>query len=104
MEARRPFSDADWFAFPEPARQYIQDLEQVIEECRGLLQEQQQRIEKLEARLNRDSQNSNKPPSSDAPFKKPERKAKESKRKKGGQKGHKGHRQELLEPTGVWLP
>jgi transposase len=101
MEAKRPFSDADWLATPEPVRRYIEHLEHVIEEYGCLLEQQQQRIEKIEARLNRDSQNSNKPPSSDAPFKKPEKKAKKSKRKKGGQEGHKGHRRELLEPTRV---
>jgi len=101
MEVKRPFSDADWLATPEAVRRYIEHLEQVIEEYGRLLQQQQERIEKIESRLNRDSQNSNKPPSSDAPFKKPEKKAKKSKRKKGSQKGHKGHRQKLLEPTRV---
>ena len=90
MEAKRPFSDADWLATPEPVRRYIEHLEQVIEEYGRLLQQQQQRIEKIEARLNRDSQNSNKPPSSDAPFKKPEKKAKKSKRKKGAKRDTKG--------------
>ena len=101
MEVKRPFTDADWLATPEPVRRYIEHLERVIEEHGRLLGQQQQRIEKIEARVNRDSQNSNQPPSSDAPFKKPKKKAKKSKRKKGGQKGHEGHRQELLEPTRV---
>ncbi|MBI4777046.1 MAG: IS66 family transposase [Deltaproteobacteria bacterium] len=101
MEAKRPFSDADWLATPEPVRRYIEHLEQVLGDHGRLLEQQRQRLEKIEARQNRDSQNSNKPPSSDSPFKKPEKTAKKSKRKKGGQKGHKGHRQELLEPTRV---
>jgi len=101
MEAKRPFSEADWLATPEPVRRYIEHLEEIIEEYGRLLEQQRQRIEKIEARLNRDSRNSNQPPSSDAPFKKPKKKAKKSKRKKGGQKGHKGHRQELLEPKQV---
>ena len=67
-------SDADWLATPEAVRRYIEHLEQVIEEYGRPLQQQQERIEKIESRLNRDSQNSNKPPSSDAPFKKPEKK------------------------------
>jgi len=55
-----------------------------------------ERIEKLEARLNRNSSNSNLPPSSDPPYQK----------KSTGKKGKKrrprqGHRQELLEPTEV---
>ena len=49
------------------------------------------RIKALEERLNKDSNNSNKPPSSDNLRKKLNRKSKKRKRKKGGQKGHKGH-------------
>jgi transposase len=55
------------------------------------------RIEELESRLNRNSSNSNQPPSDDKPFKK--KPSGEEKGKAGGKKGHKGHRQVLLEPT-----
>ena len=55
MEVKRPFSDADWLATPEAVRRYIEHLEQVIEEYGRLLQQQQERIEKIESRLNRDS-------------------------------------------------
>jgi len=57
------------------------------------------RVIDLENRLNKNSQNSSKPPSSDPPYKKPSKKCKNSKRKRGGQKGHKGHQQKLMEPT-----
>ena len=56
----------------------------------------EQRIDKLEAKLNQDSSNSNQPPSSDSPYKK---KPKTKKRKK--RKPRQGYRQELLEPTEV---
>jgi len=59
------------------------------------------RIEELEAKLNRDSSNSNKPPSSDAPFKKPKTDKKKKKGKPGARKGHKGHRQTLHPPTEI---
>jgi len=101
MEAKRPFSESDWVATPQPVRRYIEHLEGIIRHHTELLQQQQKRIEQIEARLNQDSQNSNKPPSSDIPFKKPVKEVKKSKRKRGGQKGHKGHKQELLEPTQV---
>lgn len=53
------------------------------------------RIEKLEARLNEDSSNSNKPSSSDSPYK-----TKESKKTKGTKRRkRKGHRQQMLPPT-----
>lgn len=57
------------------------------------------RVEELEAKLNRDSSNSHKPPSSDQSFKKKTEKT--GKSKAGAKKGHKGHRQALLDPTEV---
>ena len=65
---------------------------------------QDQRIKELEAevnqlrvRLDRNSANSNKPPSSDSPYQ--ENAPKPNKSKPGGRKGHKGHRQQLMPPT-----
>lgn len=51
---------------------------------------QEERIKELEDRLNKNSRNSNKPPSSDE-FVKPKSQRKKSGKKSGGQKGHKGH-------------
>ncbi|MBK1702706.1 hypothetical protein CKO22_17930 [Thiococcus pfennigii] len=58
-----------------------------------------QRIAELAARLNKDSHNSNKPPSSDSPFKKPPPRSRRqsSGREPGGQKGHPGANLELVE-------
>ncbi|TVQ91135.1 MAG: IS66 family transposase [Chromatiaceae bacterium] len=66
---------------------------------RALVEQLQQRIAELEARLNKDSHNSNKPPSSDSPFKKPPPRSqrKSAGRKPGGQKGHPGATRELAE-------
>ncbi len=50
---------------------------------------QEERIKELEARLNKNSGNSSKPPSTDE-FIKPKSSRKKSKKKSGGQKGHKG--------------
>lgn len=99
MKANRPFSDDDWHSTPEPVKQYIISLEQTIALLIKKVEALEKRTEKLESSVNKNSQNSSKPPSSDGPFKKPENKRKKSKRKKGAQKGHKGHKQELLEPT-----
>lgn len=64
----------------------------------------EQRIRDLEERLNQNSRNSSKPPSSDGPGagQKP-RKPKRGKirRKQGGQPGHEGHSRELVPPERV---
>jgi len=99
MEPKRPFSNLDWTATPEPVKQYVLYLEQTIATLVERVQQLEKRIEQLEVRTNKNSQNSSKPPSSDGLYKKPVKKTKKRKRKKGGQKGHKGHRQQILEPT-----
>ena len=99
MEPKRPFSLLDWAATPEPVKQYIVCLEQSIASLAARVQQLEKRIEQLEGKTKQNSQNSNKPPSSDSPFKKPKRKGKKSKRKRGGQKGHKGYQQQMLAPT-----
>lgn len=99
MEPKRPFSLLDWAATPEPVKQYIEYLEQTIASFAARVQQLEKRIEQLEVKTKQNSQNSNKPPSSDSPFKKPKNKGKKRKRKRGGQKGHKGYRQQMLKPT-----
>jgi transposase len=68
----------------------------VRDECLSLLN----RVDALESRLNRDSSNSSRPPSTDSAAKKRERRVQPSERRKPGAKpGHPGPRQVLLEPT-----
>lgn len=57
------------------------------------------RVADLETQLGQNSNNSHKPPSSDAPGTRPPKPPKG--RKRGGQPGHKGHRRELLPPEKV---
>lgn len=74
------------------------ELPQTIEECHllirqllAVIQSMQAKIDDLEARLNQNSQNSNRPPSSDS-FNKPKPAfSKKKKGKRGGQKGHSGN-------------
>lgn len=101
MEFKRPFSQVEWLKTPDAVRHYIEMLEQSILQLTSTVAELKERTEKLEQKANRNSQNSNQPPSADAPFKKPERSKKKSKKKRGAQKGHRGHRQQLLKPTEV---
>jgi hypothetical protein len=63
----------------------------VVEEQKKTIAEQTRRIEELEAKLRKDSGNSSKPPSSDAPWSKRRRQRRPSSgRKQGGQPGHEG--------------
>ena len=58
------------------------------------------RVEALEARLHQNSSNSSRPPSTDAPATKRQRRLHAAERRKpGGKPGHRGHPQVLLEPT-----
>lgn len=100
MGVKRPFSEADWKATPEPVRRYVEHLEGLVVELLGEVEGLKRRVEGLESRLDRNSQNSSKPPSSDPVFSRP-RGEKKSKKPKGARKGHKGKRQELLEPDEV---
>lgn len=101
MSMKRPFSEADWQATPEPVRRYVESLEQRIEQLETTAELLLKRVEQLEGQLKQNSQNSNKPPSSDPPYQRPERESRKSKRRRGAQKGHKGHRQQMLKPTEV---
>ena len=101
MQIKKPFSPLQWNTLPEPVRLYISMLEQNIAATTDRIELLEKRIEQLENRLNKNSQNSNKPPSSDGPFKPSREKADKKKRKKGAQKGHKGNRQQLLKPSRI---
>lgn len=63
----------------------------------------------LKARLGQNSSNSSRPPSSDPPGNRPEKRRVPSGRKSGGQPGHEGHHRELAPPERVtrivdWKP
>jgi transposase len=64
------------------------------------------RLEQLEARLNKDSHNSHKPPSSDGPAKRPRPRSLRlrSGKKSGGQEGHRGVTRALVDDPNVVIP
>jgi transposase len=101
MEPIRPFTEPEWQLTPEPVRQYILFLERSQQYLKQQMKQVENRIEQLEVRTKKNSQNSSKPPSSDSPFKKVKHKKKKSNRPKGGQKGHKAHQQQRLMPTKI---
>jgi transposase len=108
MDPKRPFTDLEWSLTPEPVRIYLLFLEQALSDMAKRIEAQEQliqahakRLEHLEVRTSKNSQNSSKPPSSDSPLDRARRKKKtsKSKRAKGAQKGHKGYSQQMLQPS-----
>ena len=78
----------------------IQRLETIIEKQASQISELEERVRVLEARLNQNSQNSSKPPSTDTFCKekpKPKGRRISSGKKPGGQKGHSGKTLEMTE-------
>lgn len=71
----------------------IAEILMKVEELTTRISELEKENAELRRRLNMDSGNSSKPPSSDSPFKRKDRltKRNKTKRKPGGQLGHKGH-------------
>lgn len=69
----------------------VTELEALVAELQVLVAEQNAKIEALTARLNQNSSNSSKPPSSDVPWQKPASTRPPTGRKPGGQPGHPGH-------------
>lgn len=91
----------------DPRDQRIADLEALVSKLFARIEEQDKRIAALEAenrdlrsRLNQNSGNSSKPPSSDPPWTPRPAKAPTG-RRPGGQPGHKGHKRELVPPERV---
>jgi transposase len=90
-----PFMPQDWEQTPLAVQAYVRTLRDEVAQLHD-------RVETLEARLAQNSTTSSRPPSSDAPFKKPRRHTTSTTpRKAGGKPGHPGHRQVLLPPTSV---
>src|SRR5215471_16506942 len=88
MSAGPPIPDELWQQIPLAAQAAI----------RGLVQRYEQRLADLEARLNQNSTNSSKPPSSDPPALKRSPPKTPSTKKAGGQHGHAKARRELRNP------
>ena len=80
METRRPFSSLNWDTTPELVRRYIEHLEKTHVMLVDKVERLEKRIEQLEHKLNQNSQNSSKPPSSDSPFKKKENQKEQEKK------------------------
>jgi transposase len=92
------FSDADWQDTPEAVKKDFIRMEEILLLFGQRLKELEEELNQLKTRVNKNSTNSDKPPSTDSPYRK---RAKKSKKKgrAGAKVGHKGHRVKLSEPT-----
>ena len=78
------------------------EKEEIINILFGVIQQLTDKIAELEARLNQNSRNSSKPPSSDG-FKKPKSLRKPSGKKPGGQYGHEGSGLKLMHEPDTYI-
>lgn len=88
----------------DAAQTRIAELEAMVAEKDTRIAKLEQQVRELLERLNRNSNNSSKPPSSDPPSVRAERQAKakgKSGKKPGGQPGHKGAQRALVPPEQV---
>jgi transposase len=97
MNRKQPpqgISAKDWQATPESVRQMVLSLLSTVEQL-------QQEVARLSERVNQNSQNSSKPPSSDPAAVKRKPAVKKGQRKQGGQPGHRGKGRKLKPPEQV---
>ena len=81
---------------PDPRDAIIADLTEKLAAALKRIDAQETRIAALEERLNQNSQNSGRPPSSDPPNAPAKPAKRKSGRKPGGQPGHEGHQRMML--------
>ena len=95
---QRSFSDADWQATPAAVKKDFIRMEETMLLFGQRLNELEEELNQAKTRANKNSTNSDKPPSTDNPYRKRAKKSK-NKGRPGAKAGHKGHRVKLSEPT-----
>jgi len=97
----RPFGPKVWEQLPPEVQAYILVLEEALRQALDKIAHLEQRVNELEARLNRNSSNSSQPPSQDPPQAPKKTKREKSGRTPGGQPGHQGNHRQLVPPEKV---
>lgn len=95
MSSQPPIPAELWDQIPPAAQAAILAL---VQQYESRLQALQDQVNELQQRLNQNSTNSSRPPSSEHPHAKPSRHTTKSPRRSGGQLGHAKHQRPLL-PT-----
>jgi len=96
---KRNFSNSDWAKTPDAVKEDFIRLEETVILLVKKIKEIEKELHQLKSRMNKNSTNSDKPPSSDSPYRYPSKKNKKG--RSGAKMGHKGHKQELLDPTEI---
>ena len=99
MSAGLPLPADLWDSLPPEARALILALRAEAAELRAKVQALQQQVDELQDRLNQNSTNSSRPPSTDPPTVKRAPPKPPSGRRSGGQPGHALQQRPVLEPT-----
>ena len=95
LREKQKISIEDWEKTPIAVKELVVQLSQKIEQLAQQLTELEKSNQELREKVNQNSKNSNRPPSSDLQ-KVEEKKGKKTKgKKRGGQPGHQGHKREL---------
>ena len=76
-------------------------MPQTVPECHAVIAQLVERVKLLQERVNLDSNNSSKPPSSNGPGQMNRAQRRTSERKRGAQPGHKGHTRAMLDESEV---
>ena len=96
----RPIAPETWEKLPPEVQAYILVLENALRQSLDRIAQLEQKVNELEARLNRHSGNSSQPPSQDPPHVTKNQRDK-SVRHPGGQPGHQGNHRQLAPPEKV---
>jgi transposase len=96
MSAGPPLPADVWIRLPPEARALVEALRADVGELQGQVRALRQQVEELQARLNQNSTNSSRPPSTDPPQAKRRPPRSPSGRRPGGQPGHPRQQRPLL--------
>ena len=96
MSPERPLSQELWEQIPAAVQDYICTLEAHVTVLEDAIQRLEATVQHLTERLQQDSRNSSRPPSSDPPQAQGRRPRGPTGRQPGGQPGHEGHARALV--------
>ena len=95
LREEQKISIEDWDLTPIAVKELLVQLSHKIEQLAQQLRELEKSNQELREKVNQNSKNSHRPPSSDSPQVEKKKGKKTKGKKRGGQPGHQGHKREL---------